>query len=835
MSNIDFDSYGRRVDSIPVEINYNILELLSTVLYSSPNKAFEELIANSYDARATKVSIQIPDSIANDSILIVSDNGNSMSSDELKRLWQIGESDKRVNEDKRRLPIGKFGIGKLATYLLAKKLTYICKKNNSIRSVTMNYDKIRKDQGVSKEHIKEIKLNEMEITEKEAKQLINEIKIDKLNFKLFGDDAESSWTVAIMSGITDEGQSIELKSLKWILRTALPIHPNFRLFLNGENIEASKSSGEIIKEWILGKEDEIVKRENYNSREESGEFLVDLPTLKGIKGKVTLYKNSLAKGKSEKWDRSYGIFLMIRGRLINTDNPLLNDMTEQMSYGAFNRIRFEINADDLDDDLTAGRESIKLSKKYKELIKYVNQKLNQAKSFFEDWSKKQSAKQNFSDNIENVSPFYSKVPIVETVKKYLDKRINKPLLINLPDDVSDDDKTKISNELNESIASQKAKLMEYCSLDNDLKSEDPIAKLNLKTKKLDINTHHPFYMAFISELKGKSLLFNLIAANEIFTEASLIEKNVNETIIREIIQRRDELFREFSKQKRPNIFTAVTMLKNSLSDPDGLEDALYWCFACLGFSVEKMGGKGKPDGVAKAILGFWNNKKSKQENKSQNYSFIYEAKSTKKMKIKADTAKIDVMILHKEKHNSDFALQVGIDYEGAEDPKSNINMLLAKKSDVTIVKAEDFLKLMINALPNQLSFLDFKGFLNQPNKVMPNSSKWISKFSKRRVEKKPCKKILEVIWTIMNEDTKEPPTIEAVRQHKDLHRKFSSKDIKAMVKTIKSLAPNLINLETNKVRILTTPDKIMETLEQTLEDQAPQELKEKLKKQLLNN
>ena len=59
MNKTNLSTYGNEIDRISVEISYKIIELFSAGLYSSPNKAFEELICNSYDAFATKVSVYI--------------------------------------------------------------------------------------------------------------------------------------------------------------------------------------------------------------------------------------------------------------------------------------------------------------------------------------------------------------------------------------------------------------------------------------------------------------------------------------------------------------------------------------------------------------------------------------------------------------------------------------------------------------------------------------------------------------------------------------------------------------------------------------------------------
>lgn len=51
---MDLLNLGTTIDNISVTISYRIIELFSAGLYSSPNKAFEELICNSYDAFAKK-------------------------------------------------------------------------------------------------------------------------------------------------------------------------------------------------------------------------------------------------------------------------------------------------------------------------------------------------------------------------------------------------------------------------------------------------------------------------------------------------------------------------------------------------------------------------------------------------------------------------------------------------------------------------------------------------------------------------------------------------------------------------------------------------------------
>src|ERR1700688_631338 len=108
-----------------------IIELFSEGLYASPNKAIEELVANSFDAGAQTVQVILSANLHDqDASIVVIDDGGGMGVEGLKQHWLIGVSNKRRLGDKLprgRQQIGQFGIGKLATYVLSERLTHISK------------------------------------------------------------------------------------------------------------------------------------------------------------------------------------------------------------------------------------------------------------------------------------------------------------------------------------------------------------------------------------------------------------------------------------------------------------------------------------------------------------------------------------------------------------------------------------------------------------------------------------------------------------------------------------------------------------------------------------
>ena len=61
----DFTTIGNPVGDIDVRLSYKIVQLFSEGLYASPNKAIEELVANSFDAGAQRVAASLTKEPAN--------------------------------------------------------------------------------------------------------------------------------------------------------------------------------------------------------------------------------------------------------------------------------------------------------------------------------------------------------------------------------------------------------------------------------------------------------------------------------------------------------------------------------------------------------------------------------------------------------------------------------------------------------------------------------------------------------------------------------------------------------------------------------------------------
>ena len=500
---IDPNTTGTVTGQIDVELSYRIIELFSGGLYSSPNKAFEELVTNSYDADASIVGVGIPTDIVNDDFLWVLDNGSGMDSDGLSELWRIGESSKRTSKKQSKKNAGRpFRNCKLATFILASRLTYVSKKSGEYRAVTMDYSKLN----TMSNRAEEVRLEERTLTLKQAKLLVEQFVknkgVDIAPFELFGAQAAESWTFSLMTMLKPRAQQIKAGRLQWVLSTALPLNPAFQLFFNGTELESSKVAAQVDKKWIFGKNDKVAEQgSNYEVWKEHGKTGVSLPNLPKVHGEMVLYKESLAKGKSEYLSRSHGIFLMVRNRLINLDQPLLPGMGP-FAHGAFNRMRIVVHADELDDLITSTRESIKEAPAYTDLKQYLSRKFYELHRY---WVKKREDKANLQDvsyKLSVASYSLTRAPLFHSARQIMAGTAKDAMLIEVPEFSVQTEIDEFISALKEDLESEKGIIHLY--EDEYISPSLPMCRLDLLNRTVHLNMLHPY------------VIFNLDSANDMF-------------------------------------------------------------------------------------------------------------------------------------------------------------------------------------------------------------------------------------------------------------------------------------------------------------------------------
>ena len=151
------------------------------------------------------------------------------------------------------------------------------------------------------------------------------------------------------------------------MRTALPLRPDFTIWLNGQALESSKEGKGLLKRWVLGKDlvelsrpspKLITTSEDVNVAESNEHrFGLDVPGLGRITGYAEAYKDLLT-GKSDEIGRSHGFFVYVYGRLLNVDDGHFGISADELRHGTFGRFRLVIHMDGLDAGLRSNREGV---------------------------------------------------------------------------------------------------------------------------------------------------------------------------------------------------------------------------------------------------------------------------------------------------------------------------------------------------------------------------------------------------------------------------------------------------------------------------------------------
>jgi Histidine kinase-, DNA gyrase B-, and HSP90-like ATPase len=646
-------------DPITVVLSNDLVRLLSTQLYQSPLKAIEELVVNSFDAAASvcKVYVPSPSESTRDAILVY-DDGQGMTYEGLRDLWQIGRSNKRdVEVEKRtgRKQIGKFGIGKLATYTIAHRLTYVSRTGDTILTVTIDFRDFTAQSAPIPLTVSRIADWSRLKSDPSVRTLLEKAGLDM--DQLLGGDGRRSWTLAILEDLKPAADQIRIGRLGWVLSTAMPLIPEFALFLNGSEIKSSKQRIVPVVEFTLGE----LPRERLTaiSRGTGEDWHIEAGDLKsrsfpsGIRGRVMVTGNETLGGKSEDLRRSYGFFVRVRDRLINEDDALFG--LEPKSYKYFNRFRADIHADDLDSVLTAPREGVEESALKRKFQTVINEVFNEARQRRDDWEDdREEQNKRAKEHVRNyVNPRLVEHPLADTLALHgpmasRAEATNQWFYLDVPEDVDVD--ALVRHLYEETLASAPRRQYEYhyAGLGNSTR----LVRFNPGNGVFTLNLDHDLVREHFDDGRSKRLLED-VATAEALLEVYLVENRVPGDIIGEILERRDTLLRSLAQDRPYSLRTIAQRLRDASGDQYDLEVALVAAARAVGFVATHVSGEGEPDGVARFV-----------DYPDGEQKIILEAKSSGKI---PSLSAIDFGGLqqHMRDHDAIGCLLVARDYPGA--------------------------------------------------------------------------------------------------------------------------------------------------------------------------
>ena len=763
-----FAAVGNEVDDIDVRLSYRIVELFSEGLYTSPNKAVEELVANSFDAGARSVHVLLPSNLhEQDATIAVFDDGEGMDGNGLKRHWLIGISNKRrLSELPRgRQQIGKFGIGKLATYVLANRLTHISKHGGKYYSTSMNYRTIdrRVDQEI--EPKVPIRLKLRELTAEQAKTAVapwtGTAAFREAATVLFGKGSTESWTLTIMSSLKSKVHEIKPGTLGWVLRTALPLRPDFGIWLNGQALDSSKEGKGLLKRWVLGEDlvklprpspKPISKSDDLDVPESSEHrFGLVVPGLGRITGYAEAYKDLLT-GKSDEIGRSHGFFVYVYGRLINVDDGHFGISPDELRHGTFGRFRLVVHMDGLDEGLRSNREGISEGPLLDTAQDVLRAIFNAVRSTIDTHDEEEAPGAKLARVLAASPGSLSRRPIVELARSVATgKRKSRYLIV--PEYESSEEMETFFAELEKRVADEADRFVTGINIDFEGSSRDGIAKFDTQSGILRLNGWHAFVATFHDEFTNKRLgqPLELLAMAEVLTEAHLHDIGVEASKIEHFLSLRDQLLRNLTNESgRQSALSVANALSEARNSPARLEAAVCDAFQSLGFDVTPLGQNGEPDGVAAAHLS------ADEQGKSRHYKVSLEAKSKKSpgAKVSAKDVGIAAVAQHRDKRQCDHAVVVGPAFPTSGGDASALGQRIhadREKSKaagtaktITLITV-DALAQLVRLRPVKQIGLQRLRDLFQTSALPEQSAAWVECVRQTAVERPPYRKIVETI------------------------------------------------------------------------------------------
>ncbi|MFC0186632.1 Histidine kinase-, DNA gyrase B-, and HSP90-like ATPase [Pseudarcicella hirudinis] len=411
------------------------IEHLGISLYSKLPSVLSELVSNSWDADADKVTI---DFIHKDSTkeILYKDNGEGMTFDELNEKYLVigrnrrKDLDKKLLTAKNRKVIGKKGLGKLSVFGICDTIEVISVKNGLKNHFLMDLAAIKS----SSKHLYEPELIAVDQTTQESSGTI--LKLTKVRRK---------------ADFNLEEISVSL-SKKFLILDQMEV----KIYHNGENEtlvtnELKYSDINVEFEWTFP----------------DVKFDSDYEYWSSIKGKVITLTTPVKDTEMR------GIYLTSRGKIVNTasfygarDNDLFHNYVT-----GYLEIDF---IDDFDDDvISTDRHSLNWEhEETKKLQDYLHKII---KLIGKEWREKRSKNKReliLEEQSLNISDWQQSLP---TYERELSNKIIDPILDNANIDVQESSRI-IGNVINK-FENQTFK--EYASKIADISKPEDIPNLLL--------------------------------------------------------------------------------------------------------------------------------------------------------------------------------------------------------------------------------------------------------------------------------------------------------------------------------------------------------------------
>ena len=806
---------------IPVHISYEIIRLFSEGLYQSPQKAIEELVSNSYDAGASAVHVLLPRAGdgGEESLppLWVIDDGSGMDEAGFGQLWRVADSAKadQVTEENERAPIGQFGIGKLAAYVLASRLTHISSVNGVIRTTSMNFRELEgRHQYEPQQGDFDLQLYEMSVDQAKVALADIEERDPKAWKLMFGDDAAPTWTAAALSDFKQLYEKLSAPRLNWVLSTGLPLHSTFKVFVDGKRIRSSKVNLKEIRTYSVGGDDDSVAKALGLTTTATG---VVIPGIDGeISGSAVIYEKRLTQGKSDQYDRSHGFFVTVRERVVNLEDELFG--IDALNHAAWSRFSMMVAADGLRSHLLSSREGVRESVPVDKLRKYLHGVFNACRRAYEEWADKSLQGLDLQKLLEDAPSLFVTEPLISGVREVLATN-TESYYVSRPDLPEDTD------------------LEEWLVAFSEAATKNPIAAVQFEktgrydralrfvpdTRTMILNTEHPFVEKLISvSRKGSRGAATLFGSSELLLDVLLQESGVATARRIDLFDDRDRLLRLLAGEAPSTASEVLRLLAVANRDELALERAVGAAFQGLGFEYERRGGnEGGADGVLDARLG-------RGTDALADYRIVYDAKQTTQPAVPADKISPSSLEAFRKKEQADFAFFLAIEYAAQDDLDGKLNQMVVdvttgdKKQPITMLRIDDLRRIVELHYRFGITLTRLRSLFEEAHTV-PQVKAWVDDLERELTELEPRVPLKRLLMRLeeRKKDPRARPNVNSVRVLDATLNNYSPEQLAATLKAVEEIVGKRwleIDVDSGDVILHHTASQVAAEVERLLDD-----------------
>jgi len=801
--------------------------------------------------------------------MCVLDNGASMDAEGLRELWHIAFSPKKGKPVQYgRRVIGKFGIGKLATYVLANKLTYICKASDGvIRRVTMDYGIIDAQQSHSKDKlISELSLDLYQVEFSEVEEALSKVSDGQTILELirkgvpqpaektsedefggsenkFEPPRNGTWTLVVLSDLKPTGRELKLGILRRMLAAALPFETEMAISVNGELLSSSKIEVPVMAQWTVGPDleidfveidesDEIAGNETAGSANpksagdhqedvaakerplvrisvQSGmtpDPFVDIPEVGRVTGKVRLFSDRISGGKSEERGASNGFHINVLGRLVNQNDPSFGE--DNLSHAAWARFRMTVRADGLNESLTTNREQFRELRQLKIFRAFLRKVFNKARTTYD--SDQNAEMPHGGDVLVRSLGVLSLNPLRSVVSETLRSKSPLPGLFDETGIKDREEKRRSWREETADNIRNALGEIRYEKL-----ADDSFVKFRLSDNAIVVNKDHPFVLEH-SRTRAEKELLRTLAMVSLLTDIYSLDIGVEPKTLESIREYRDRLMRFKALQQRKSGTYIAKLLLQTQHDADykRLEAVLSDALRYLGFQVKDLAKPGEPEGIAYAYT-LPTGKEATTDNPSPPlYSFSFDAKSSKYDSAKTGNLSLDGIVEHRDRYHADHALVVAPGFSGKA-----VKTRCAQQK-VTPMAAKDLGRLLeytveYGAIP--LTKLRDAFRLFDPDDV----NRWVTDLEKSLKKQRPVT-IDVFLRALEGLRGKVPDVLAAGLISYECRQKLGAvkatdENILAIAKGLEILVPDLVGVNVDKIVVNASAERVAAAVEAQLE------------------